>query len=46
MVFGRLNGKRIISCDTFKHLDLFSAEERQLWEKLRKKDAPRPNHTR
>ena len=46
LVFGRLNGKRIISCDTFKGLDMFSPEERQLWEKLRKKDAHRIDHTR
>ena len=34
MVFGRRNGKRIISCDTFKSLEMLSPEERILWERL------------
>lgn len=41
MVFARQNGNRIISCDTFKDHSLFSKEERELWEHLRKKDGAR-----
>lgn len=37
LILGRLNGKRIVSCDTFKDHAMLSAEERQLWEKLARK---------
>ncbi|MBK9176837.1 MAG: hypothetical protein IPM46_10995 [Flavobacteriales bacterium] len=37
LVLGRSNGKRIISCDTFKDHDLLSTNERMLWERLRKR---------
>jgi hypothetical protein len=37
LVLGRLNGKRIISCDTFKSMEMLSSDERTLWERLRKR---------
>ncbi|HQW06294.1 MAG: hypothetical protein IPH05_07700 [Flavobacteriales bacterium] len=41
LVLARPNGTRIISCDTFKHLAFLSTDERELWERLRRKDAGR-----
>jgi hypothetical protein len=38
LVLARQNGKRIISCDTFKDMALLSANERALWESLRGQD--------
>lgn len=38
LVLARQNGPKIISCDTFKDLGLLSANERTLWEGLRRKD--------
>jgi hypothetical protein len=37
LIFGRRNGNRLVSCDTFKEIPMFSADERKLWEKLMRK---------
>lgn len=37
LVLARQNGKRLISCDTFKDHDMLSADERLLWQRLRAK---------
>lgn len=34
LILARMFGTHIISCDTFKHLPLLSANERILWERL------------
>jgi hypothetical protein len=34
LVFGRRNGHKLISCDTFKNLSMLSPNERILWERL------------
>ncbi|MBK7554021.1 MAG: hypothetical protein IPI55_05360 [Flavobacteriales bacterium] len=36
LLLGRANGKRLISCDTFKNHELMSAEEKALWKMIRK----------
>lgn len=37
LILGRRNGKRLISCDTFKHHALLSEDERKLWRLLAEK---------
>ena len=37
LILGRRNGKRLVSCDTFKDHDMLNAEERQLWKILARK---------
>lgn len=35
LIYGHMNGTKLLSCDTFISLDMMSQEERQLWERLR-----------
>lgn len=35
LILARHHGQKLISGDTFKDLELLSAEERVLWERLR-----------
>lgn len=39
LIYGRMNGNRLLSCDTFISLEMMRPEEAQLWERLRAKDA-------
>ncbi len=35
LIFARHHGNKLISCDTFKNLEMLSVEERVLWERLK-----------